>query len=400
MERTHKRYVWIICACFAATLLPIFLLNLLLGSQTLGNFSKVQQASAWQQTTHGITYAPTLSETTLFKTLRLHDRLPHINTVIFGSSTALGITAHQFPALMQAYNFSQTGHHLISVIGEAEWLMAHTDNVQYLVIPLDWALGFIYQMGEPPPANLAVAEVQKQAVIQGNAIPLLDRMRDALSYPRILNLFTIFKHIVVAQDSRAAFRQYFLQRYSDDYRCADGVWAKDFDTVHRGTCTGFRFDGSATFANLKPVKAARPLIVSATVSSSPYTIGLIRSQGEPNATMLRRLASLARQAEKRGGRLLLFMPPLLPGMEAEFLQHPQWSPLLRHSKEVLQRWALHENIVILDGGQSERYGCSAAEFVDVHHATSACYQKMFSTFWDTYAHPFANYLAWPAGNLY
>ncbi|MBI5436580.1 MAG: hypothetical protein HY937_05695 [Nitrosomonadales bacterium] len=400
MNRSHKRYVRLMLACFAATLLPILALNLQLGSQTLGNTSRVRQASTWQQATHGVTYAPTLSDTGLFKTLRLHDRLPEINGVVFGSSTVLGVSAAAFPPPMKAYNFAQTGHGLISVIGEAEWLMAHTDNVKYLVIPLDWSLGFIYAEGEPVPIDLAIAAAQQQATTHANTVPLLDRVRDALSYPRVVSLFDILRQILRAQDSRAVFRQYFLQAVSDDYRCADGTWAKDFDTIYRGTCTGFRFDGSATFANLEPVKDARPLILSATVSSSKYTINLMSRQGEPNPAMLRHLAALARQAESKGGKLLLFMPPLLPGMEAAFLQHPQWSATLEHTKDALRAWATRENMVILDAGQSERFGCNAAEFADEHHAFSTCYAKVFAAFWSNYSRTGGSNITWPSGGLY
>ena len=35
----------------------------------------------------------------------------------------------------------------------------------------------------------------------------------------------------------------------------------------------------------------------------------------------------------------------------------------------------------LDAGQSERYGCIAAEFVDEHHALPACYARIFARFW-------------------
>lgn len=387
-------------ACFSITLLPILALNLHLGSQALGNTSQVRQAGKWQQATHGVTYAPTLSDTGLFKTLRLHDRLPEINGVVFGSSTALGVTAAALPPPVQVYNFAQTGHGLMPAIGEAEWLMAHTDNVKYLVIPLDWSLGFIYAEGEPAVADLTVAASQQQATTYANTIPLLDRLRDALSYPRVASLFDILRQILRAQDHRAVFRQYFLQAVSDDYRCADGSLAKDFDTTYRGTCTGFRFDGSATFANLEPVKDARPLILSATVSNSKYTLNLMSKQGEPNPAILRHLAALARQAESKGGKLLLFMPPLLPGMEAAFLQHPQLSATLAHSKDALRAWATQENMVILDAGQSERFGCNAAEFADEHHAFSACYAKVFAAFWNGYSRTGGSNITWPSGGLY
>ncbi|MEQ1916264.1 MAG: hypothetical protein ABL856_06025, partial [Gallionella sp.] len=103
MRTTHKRFLLLLALCFAVTLLPMFLLNLALVNATLGNTDKVALASAWQQQTKGVTYAPTLSDTHLFKTLRLDDRLPDIDTVVMGSSTALAITADMFPG-RKVYN--------------------------------------------------------------------------------------------------------------------------------------------------------------------------------------------------------------------------------------------------------------------------------------------------------
>lgn len=136
------------------------------------------------------------------------------------------------------------------------------------------------------------------------------------------------------------------------------------------------------------------------MSSSKYTINLMSRQGEPNPAILRHLAALARQAESKGGKLLLFMPPLLPGMEAAFLQHPQLSAPLAHSKDALRALATRENMVILDAGQSERFGCNAAEFADEHHAFSACYAKVFAAFWSSHTHTAGGSIVWPPGGFY
>lgn len=388
----------LLLGCFGITLLPILLLNLLLGEQTLGRNDKVMRASQWQQTTGGVTYAPTLSDTGPFKRARLQDRLPQVNTIVFGSSTMLGVTEGMFPPPLRPYNFAQTGHGLMSVIGEAEWMLAHAENVKYLVIPLDWSLGFVYQPGEPPAADLSPAANPPQG--SAVAIPLLDRLRDALSYPRIESLLEILGHIAHTDKRWAAFRQYFLQDASDDYRCADGSWGKDFDTIHRGTCTGFRFDGSATFANSEPVRNAQPLLLAATASSSKYVTNLMQQRGEPNPVILRHLAAIARQAESNGGKLLLLMPPLLPGMEAAFLNNPQLAPTLAHTKDVLRAWAGANHVVILDAGAAERYGCTADEFIDEHHALPSCYGKIFHVFWSSHAHSGHGSLTWPQPGLY
>lgn len=393
MITRHKRFFWILVACFGATLLPIFTLNLILLNETLGNYQKAMLASQWQQRTHGITYAPTMYDNQRFKTLRLNDRLAEINTVVLGSSTAHGIPQQAFPNALRIYNYAQSDHPLGDAINEATWLMTHTENVKYLVIPLDWPYSWLYM-------ERYFSATKARAIKDAIKPPLLDRMRDALSYPRIVSLLEIFKTILRAKDRAAAFRGYLMQGSSDDYLCADGTWAKDFDITHRGICDGFRFDGSATFASQNPVKDAQPLITSAMAPGSLYTISLTKGQGRPNPAFLRRLADIARQAERKDGKLLLIIPPLLPGIEAAFLKHPVWSLPLMQLKQILGAWAEQENIVILDAGQSERFGCKAADFVDDHHALTACYDKIFAAFWSTHARTDGNEITWPRGGIY
>lgn len=369
-------------ACFGATLLPVFTLNLILLNDTLGSNRKALLASQWQQRTMGVTYAPTLSDTHLFKTLRLNDRLAEINAVVFGSSTAMSITQQAFPDTLRIYNYAQSGHALGAALDEAEYVQQHAPQVKWLVIPLDWSIGFIYQHAEPSAVtDLSAATIMRQAQSAPMTVPLLDRMRDTLSYPRIASLLEIFKVILRAEDKSKAFRGYFLQDGGDDYRCADGTPGKDFDTVHRGTCTGFRFDGSATFANSSPVGNARSLILSATASGSKYHQSLALTKGVPDAMLLQRLAALGERARQQGGGVLLLMPPLLPGMEAEFLHHPQLAAYLQNTKRTLDEWARRHRLTILDAGQAERFGCGVEEFIDEHHAVATCYDKIFQTFW-------------------
>ncbi len=381
MKSPHKRFFWVLMISFGGMLMPIFVLNLILLNDTLGNTHKVLLASQWQQQTHGVTYAPTLSDTHLFKTLRLNDRLPEINTVVFGSSTALGITEQDFPDTLHLYNYAQTGNPLSAVIGEADYIQQHASNIKWLIIPMDWSLGFIYQSGSPPDADLSMETTMRQTQAVQRPVPLIDRMRDALSYPRISSLFEILSQIRRADDRMAAFRGYFMQDGSNDYRCTDGTLGKDFDTIHRGTCTGFRFDGSATFANSARVNNASPLISAALSSNSQYYKNLLLTDGLPNPIFLQRINELNKRAMKNGGGVIVFMPPLLPGMEAEFLRHPQLGAVLQKTKQTLQKWSKENEVILFDAGQSERYDCHDDEFLDQHHATATCYNKIFHQFW-------------------
>jgi hypothetical protein len=250
------------------------------------------------------------------------------------------------------------------------------------VIPLDWALGFLYRAaGEAGRMTVAVPTADTPAAT--NRVPLLQQLQDALSLPRVKNLFSSLLQIARGPAPVTAFSAMFFDGAGADYRCADGTPARDFDTIFRGSCTGFRYDGSATFANLEPVKTRRveALIASAVVPSSKYAVDLIKTGGLPNMQILERLAQLAREQRANDSQLLLILPPLLPGMERAFSESPQLGPLLGQTKEVLVRWARSTGVTIIDAGRSERYGCEAADFVDEHHALPACYAHIFGRFW-------------------
>ena len=381
-DRQHARYVAIFVAVAVVAVLPVLALNYTLGVRSFGGGTVAMDASRWQEATRGVTYAPPLSANRPFKSARLFDRLPQINTVVFGSSTSMGITQDMFPAGMTIYNFAQTGNLLSTVIAEAEFLQRlQAPSLKWLVIPLDWALGSIYLPGAPGREELAPPAVD--AAPPHAVVSLPQQLQAALSLPRVKNLLGIMNGILRAPSPTAAFEQMFLQEAGADYRCADGAPARDYDTIFRGTCTGFRYDGSATFANLQPVPARRAgaLVASAVVPSSKYAAGLIGSGGEPNPLLLERLAVLAREMKRSGGGIVLFLPPLLPGMERAFLAAAHTTAPLRRTKEVLGAWARDHDLVIIDAGQSERYGCVAEEFVDEHHALPQCYARIFTRYW-------------------
>lgn len=379
---SHRAYLWTLFALFGITLLPILAINLQVGNAALANVDVVRQASDWQQATGGVTYAPTLSDTRPFKTLRLMDRLSAIDTVVLGSSTAMGIEARMLPAPLRGYNFAQSAHALLASIGEAEWILGNVPGVRTIVLPMDWYLGFLYQEGNPLPVDLASVAADARAPRAGAVPPLLDRVRDALSWPRVAGLFEASYRVATTPNyRRSLFRQYFLQAAGDDYRCPDGVPAKDFDTVRitaRGKCAGFRADGSATFAELDRVVDPGGLILAAVAPTGRAVPHLERSGGRPNPEMLNRLAGVAREAERKGGRLLLVLPPLLPGLEAAFLRHPRWAPALVRTKRELQNWAARDRIALFDAGQSERFGCLAREFTDEFHALPECWSRVLA----------------------
>jgi len=375
-----RTYAWLVLALCAGFLVPVAALNLLLAANNL-RVDKNRLASDWQQVTRGVTYAPPISQNRPFKTLRLNDRIDGINTVVFGSSTTMGIRESAFPPALKCYNFAQSGNSLPAMIGEAEYVVERWGGkTRLIMIPLDWALGFVYDRGEPERADLSPESVLRGAAASHPSN--LSQLADALSLPRLKILAGILHDVLKAPDAGTAFRQVFFEPAGPEYRCADGTPARDFDVVYRGMCNGFRYDGSATFADQKRLVAGRELTAFATAVSggSQYAVALGRGRGEPTPALLDRLAGLARRAEARGGKVVLVMPPLMPGMEESLGKSAHSRAWLRTTKDVIEKWADRERIQLLDAGRSERYGCVAAEFIDPHHALPECYAKVLSSF--------------------
>lgn len=375
---SSRAYFWLVLALCAALILPVAGLNLLLAASHL-RYDKNQLASDWQQATRGVTYAPPITHNRPFKTLRLNERIGEINAVVFGSSTTMGLARDALPPGFEIYNFAQTGNPLGAMIGEADDVVRRWGGrIKLLVIPLDWALGFVYERGGPAMMELTPETARHEAAA---ALPSLRaRVEDALSLPRLRILMTIVRAIAAAPDPAAAFRDYFLAPAGPEYRCPDGTPARDFDVVSRGLCNGFRYDGSATFADqkrLEPARAAATLAAAAS-GSGQYAAALRAGGGEPNVALLDRLSRLAREADARGTKLLLLLPPLAPGMEEALGRTGHSGAWLRSTLQRLHAWAARERIALLDAGRSERYGCTMSEFIDPHHALPECYRRVFA----------------------
>ena len=381
----HKRYLlWLGLFC-CITMLPAIALNWVL----LKNEGDVQAmsfaASDWQQQTHGITFTPTLGNNGFFKTLRLNDRLPEIDTVIFGASTAMTIDSSMLPQAWRLYNFTQSGSPLRASIAQAEYLTDHAPQIKQYIIMLDWAIDYIYEPDAIVATDLSRPDRTRS---QPPAHSPLAMLQEAVSYPRMAKLWQVLNSVAHSPHPQTAFREYFLQIGSDEYICPDGKSkGKDFGVYNRGACNGFRFDGSATFSDYTRVENGNRTIVGALASSSMYAHALQHTQGVPDPVLFDRLAALNAIITAQGGKLILLMPPLIPGLEHAFMDHPQYAGYLKRTKQELNLWAAKQHIFMADFSQSEKFGCTSDEFLDAHHATKTCYQKVFAAFWQNAKYP-------------
>lgn len=377
----HKRYLsWLLLFC-CITLLPAVALNLLLLKHEGDVESMSFAASEWQQQTHGVTYTPTLGANGLFKTLRLNDRLAETDTVIFGSSTGMPIDSTMLPGDWHLYNFTQSGSPLDASIAQAEYLVAHEPRIKRYIIALDWSLDSLYQAPGFPSIDLSRPQRSPTSARKG-APTTLAMLQEAMSYPRMTKLWAILGRIAKSAYPQKTFREYFLQLGSDEYTCPDGkTLGKDFGVFNRETCDGFRDDGSATYSDHTRVDNVNRLIISALNLGSKYARALQHTQGTIDPALFARLAALDKAIATNGGTLVLYMPPLVPGLESALLKHPRFSTYLLRTKQELAAWASGKSAVLADFGQSEAFGCTPIEFLDEHHADAGCYHKIFSVFW-------------------
>jgi hypothetical protein len=216
---------------------------------------------------------------------------------------------------------------------------------------------------------------------------LAAQLREALSLPRIITLGAALGEIATAENHSAAAHRLFFEPAAAPYRCADGALARDYDLTFRGLCTGFRIDGSATFADQKRVSeaAAQSVVAQAASASSQYAKALARTAGEPDAKLLEHLAALLRQARARNIHVVFFLPPLVPELDARLLASAHSGENLCRTKAALAAWAAGQQVALFDAGPAEQQGCVATEFIDAHHALPACYRKIMARMFA--AHP-------------
>jgi hypothetical protein len=381
MNGSSARYLSVLLGLCGAVLALALGLNLALGERALGSAEATRLASAWQEASKGVTYSPPTTHTRPFKSHRLVDRLPGINGIVLGSSTTMGLTESIFPEPLRVYNFSLTANATATIAGEAAYLERHHgERVRWMLVGLDWAIGTIYHPGEAAAVDLAPEATL--SVFRANAVPLLRKLADALSLPRVINLGKALRAVLASGTPLQTFRHTFFDVAGEEYRCPDGRLARDFDVVNRGLCLGFRYDGSWTFGGERRLTVARAAVLAraAAAPSSKFSRFLCATRGEPNPAYLERLGEVARRMAARGGRMLFLLPPNVPGMEREMQKMTESAACLARTLAVLGAWAERYGVTIIDAGESERYGCVAGEFLDEHHAYPECHAKVFARY--------------------
>ncbi len=278
------------------------------------------------------------------------------DTLLFGSSTVMAIDSALLPK-HRIFNAAKNSNPLYDSLSKADYYISHYSWIKNVIIGFDWALGKPYQGYDKI--------VYEPSATTTKEIPWRDKIKDAVSYQRVK---------VVAGN---LYKDFFYK--PETYQCPneETIGTDAFFTpLIPGACHGFRIDGSAVF-NLKNLneKEAKNILDAGLVE---YRKMISDSKGEIVPGYLEDIQKLDESLKKRGGKVIVLIPPLIPG-GTELIEKSQDAPYLKRTMERIYDFSAEHNISILNASKSESFGCTVTEFIDAHHAFPSCYKKIFKT---------------------
>ena len=269
----------------------------------------------------------------------------------------MGIRSEIFPKGLRVYNYSKNSNPLKKTIGEAYYLVERYDNVKWIIIGLDFSLAMVFE---------GFKIVKYNTDVEDEEISLYDIFADAITLSRLK---------ITLKNIRADL-------FSDKrgYPCPenDGMGGDFGAVLAPRRCTGFRYDGSATF-NYRRMNNARWKRQLSEKGLRQYIKKVEQSAEEVKESYLNHLRAINDILMSRSGGLILIAPPLMPNAENIILKSAAGGHLESYKKEI-NRWASLNKIKFIDAGRSEEYGCVPEEFYDAHHALGQCYSKVFDKF--------------------
>jgi len=365
----YLRYLCALCGTILIPTLVVVGVNYRIGAIGWANPEIAAAAMRWQHATHGIVNIAVPQEHN-FKLLSFSRRASEFDTVILGASTIQSLRAAAL-APRRAYNYATSANETSAVVGEAEYFADRLPEGAWLVVSLDWALGYIYREVAPSPAS-SVAEMR--------FVPLAAQLADTLTLARVIGFTNIIARWVQASAPGEAVARTLTSSIDGPYRCPDEALGEDFAASDPNSCNGFRWDGSMTFLAQQPYSEAQygVALALALQRNSEYVRSAVSHRGVPNPIYLQRLAQVAAKLRERGGRLVVVLPPLMPGLERALERGADTAPYVRQTKQVILGWAAANDITVIDAGASEAFGCEFKEFFDGHHNFGDCYEKIFA----------------------
>ncbi len=356
-KKSNNQYLRFIVTTMGLSAILILLAITYIVNTTFGkeDESTYEKAFDWQMKHQGVVgITDSISDTYKQKLTDYIIPKNNIDTLILGSSTLMSVKDDMLKN-HTVFNGSKNSNPLFDAISKAKYYIATYDSIKYVMIGFDWALGKPYQPYNNP--------IYKPSTNQKDDITLLVKIKDAMSYQRV--------KIIVSNLYNALLNQ------PEVYQCPTentvGTDAFFIPLVPRN-CHGFRSDGSATFSNQLPLTDKKWKILLET-ELEKYQKMLSDSLGKIELRYLDDFKEIDEALKKRGGKLIIIIPPLMPGATTS-IKKSEEGIYLKETMDTLWKFSAENDIEILDASQSESYGCASSEFMDVHHAFPECYEKI------------------------
>ncbi len=321
----------------------------------------LSDAIAWQAQSRGVIatqvkQSGTLKDAQVAYAMSTRD----IDTLVLGSSSVMSIREDMFPANRAIFNGAKNSNPLHRTLAEARYYINQSKALKWIIIGFDWELGSPFRRTA---ITAFKPDLNVQETVEDHDINIWRKIKDAVTYQRV--------KIILANIKSDLFNP------EGSYECPkeNNLGIDIFNPPFPRTCYGFRHDGSATFSNFIGLTESR--YHSLLKDLQKYKRHLVNSQGKINEKYLDGLVKIDRTLKNRGGRLIVFLPPMMPQARST-IEKSNAGIYLKKAVTDLSIFAEKNSLSIFDASQSEQFDCEYGEFLDPHHAFDSCYAKIFN----------------------
>jgi len=359
-NKSSNKYLHFIVTAIASTIILIvvsifYIVDVTFADEKDANY---QKAFIWQAKNKGVV-GMTVKISNKYKQRMLEWCISekNVDTILLGSSTMMGIKADMFKT-NTIFNGATNSNPLYYTVSVAKYHSKHTHSIKNIIIGFDWALGLPYRSHN----NIKYNPLMKNE----SDTKLVDKIKDAVSYQR-------FKIVLINLIDG------FFTDSSSPYQCpTEDTMGTDqfFETDQPKRCHGFRFDGSVIFPDQTRV-SKKKWIDYLNNGLGKYQNQFDTNLGTIGLKYLNDFKEINKNLRKRGGRLIILIPPLIPNATTTMEDFSNKAYISKLG--TLLNFSKKNNIDILDASKSEDFGCTHSDFLDAHHSFPSCYEKILGT---------------------
>lgn len=355
---THSLHFVRITLSLSAILIMMIIYYIITTTFTREEDAQFQKAFDWQVRENGVVgITDQLSEVYKQKMTDYMVSKKPIDTLLFGSSTLMAVKSSMIKE-HTLFNAAKNSNPLFDSVSKAKYYIATYKKIKYVIMGFDWALGKPYQKYEKM--------IYEPSEVKDDNISITAKIKDAVSYQRVK---------IVASNLYAN-----LLKRPEVYQCpTEDTLGSDsfFPPLVPRNCHGFRVDGSATFSNQRRLNEKEGKSVL-DAGLKEYRKMLSDSHGKIEPGYLEDLQIIDETLKKRGGKLIILIPPLIPGA-TELIKKSEDGAYLKETMDTVVAFTATNHIDIVDASASENFGCASTEFMDAHHAFAECIEKIIDT---------------------